>query len=86
MTEFSAMALPAFSSLASIRACAFVPELRSYTAHERGVKNICFLFYTSGPQNPLRYFYGLLIRLFSDWKRKGSIIHCVNLCDIPLMS
>jgi len=44
MTEFSAMALPAFSSLPSIRACAFVPELHSHTSHEgEGERNNVFI-------------------------------------------
>jgi hypothetical protein len=86
MTEFSAMALPAFSSLPIIRACAFVPELHSHRAHEgEGERNNVSLLHFPA-SNPLRYFDDLILRLFSDCKGKGSLIRCVNLCDMALMS
>jgi hypothetical protein len=50
------------------------------------VKEIMLLFYTCRPQNPLRYFYDLILRSFSDCKGKDSVILCVNMCDMTLMS
>ena len=50
------------------------------------MKEIMFLFYTSRAQNPLRYFYDLILSLLSDCKRKDSAIRGVNMCDMTLMS
>jgi hypothetical protein len=84
--SLGATALPAFSSLPSIRACAFRPELRSWNTDEGEGGKIMFVFSASRPQNPLRSFYGPVLRLFTDWKIKGFVIYHVNLCDVAIIS
>lgn len=95
MTGFSAVALPALSSLRSLCACAFIQELHSYTpgwrGGGRGNEKICipfshiFSFFSFQPDNPLNSFT-FLILFFSYSKRKASKTHQVHLCDFTVMA